>query len=412
MAPRRAATQALSQSTEALDDDAARSKRSVRKPSGSRNTAPNGDTAPIGTDAASSAAPTTYRFSTEAARYNLDSVIQFGITAVVTLTLQTVLSAAVEKVQGRNLGTVSRHFHSTWSILGLTAWKVVELAVGWYAGYGSKYLSKSLSLHFMTLTLSQGVAIAAFLALLRLPQMYFLNAFYDVAFFPLLAELVTHFSAAYLAFSIYRRPAVYIPVRDSGVIDRNMRADSIFQITCALYSTSLYALVVLASIYTWLPVHLIIHWDALKTLENVHQAGVLSMFQHLIGMGWCTIYLLLDYVPVALDKGAQSKATLAAYEAEPFDPSAATLWETVKYNIDNLLFWQHAKPSGKAILKHTLFLAACLTIDSAFQSCATIEGCEIASLNWITGPLPWGALWGLGMLFSGVSLGWVTGAWS
>lgn len=235
--------------------------------------------------------------------------------------------------------------------------------------------------------------------------MYLLNAFYLVPATPLFLELLSHVAAAFFAFSIFRRPALYKPASDSAVIDRTMRGDLTFQLTSTAFSTALYALPILGSIYTWLPVHLAVHWDGLKSLEGAHDATVLSVFRHLIGMGWCTMYLLMDYVPT--NPSASAETTPAH-----FDPQTATLLETINYNIDNLLFWRQAKPAGKALMKHTVFLAVCLAIDAAFQSCATIEGCETRGLSWLSGPAPWGALWGLGMTVSGVALGWVAGVWA
>lgn len=184
-----------------------------------------------------------------------------------------------------------------------------------------------------------------------------------------------------------------------------MRGDLTFQVTSAAFSTALYALPILASIYTWLPVHLAVHWDGLKNLEKAHNETVMSMFQHLVGMGWCTMYLLLDFVPTSSD--VNDARVAPDNEVAPFDPTTAGLMEHLNYNIDNLLFWRHAKPAGRALLKHTIFLALCLTVDAAFQSCATIEGCEVSGLSWIYGPLPWGGLWGFGMVVSGIALGWV-----
>ena len=118
MAPRRRATQALAQSLESQD-----SASSSTKPSSSKTT---------------SQALNPSFGNTDATSINSNDLQHFLITAVVTLALQTALSAAIDRTTGGELGSVSRHFSSSWKILGLTGWKIVELATGWYAGYGSK----------------------------------------------------------------------------------------------------------------------------------------------------------------------------------------------------------------------------------------------------------------------------------
>ena len=386
------------------EDDAQIHQRTRKKPTATAQPFPSTDTSSIPIALASD------NRSANTSNYGLASLGQFLITATATLVLQTVFSAVVEKTRGKDLGNVARRLESTWSALGLTAWKLLELAVGWAAGYGSKpgfCIAQSAN---RNTDHGADVGIAPFIALLRLPHMYLLNAFYEVPFGPLLAELVAHFLSASIGFSIYRRPANYNTSKSVKVLGPTMRADYSFHLECTVFSAALNAVIVLVSMYTWLPVHLAVYWDGLKSLDKAHEATILSMLQHFAGIGWCTTYLLLDYASYESREQAKTQDPVIADEKhKQFDPVTASLGEHLQYNIANLLFWQRLKPSCRSLLKHTMFLAVCLTIDAAFQSCATISGCELSGMNWIAGPLPWGMLWGFGMIVSGVALGWVAG---
>ena len=253
-------------------------------------------------------------------------------------------------------------------------------------------------------------AIAPFVALLHLPQIYLLNAFYQVPFSSLLLELISNFSSTALAFSIYRRPDTQKASRQVTVVDETLRTDLVLAISSALFSTALYALPLLFSLYTWLPTHLAVHWDGLRSLESAHDASLFKLFRHMVGVGWCTIFLLLGYTRSSFGNEAVKGAPPP--HPKDFDPITATLGEHVTHNLEAFLFWRQAKPAGRALLKHSAFLALCITVDAAFQSCATIEGCETSGIGWLTGPLPWGALWGVGMLASGLGVGWMAGVLS
>lgn len=230
----------------------------------------------------------------------------------------------------------------------------------------------------------------------------------------LLVELVSNFSSAALAFSIYRRPDVYKGPRGTPVVDSTLRSGFVLPICATYFSAALYGLILLFSLYTWLPTHLALFWDGLRTLESAYDVGLLKILKNMIGMGWCTMYLLLGYTRSVFEEGDKNSdsATKEDDTESGFDPVTASLREHILHNINNLLLWRNTKPAGRSLLRHTAFLALSLTTSAAFQSCATIEGCETAGVQWLLGPLPWGLMWGLGMLASGVGLGWMAGVLS
>ena len=253
------------------------------------------------------------------------------------------------------------------------------------------------------------VGIAPFIALLHLPNVYFLNAYYDVSYFALVAELVGNFTSATLAFSIYRRPDMHVGPVGVPVLDSASRSGIILPICATYFSAALYGSVLLLSLYTWLPTHLALHWDGLRTLDSAYDVGLLNILKSMIGMGWCTVFLLLGYTRSIFDESLKSSDHKEDDTEQDFNPVTASLSQHFAHNVRQLFFWREAKPAGRSLLKHATFLAMCLTISAAFQSCATIEGCETGGMQWLLGPLPWGALWGSGLLASSIGFGWMAG---
>ena len=120
MAPKRHATGALTQSLDKPDAPSV-PKKQLRKPNATLGNAAIQNVQDV--DSSS------------------ESLKQFLITAVVALVLQGLSSAIVDQWKGAELASVSRNYESTWKFLALTIGKVLELGVGWYAGYGSELTS-------------------------------------------------------------------------------------------------------------------------------------------------------------------------------------------------------------------------------------------------------------------------------
>lgn len=174
-------------------------------------------------------------------------------------------------------------------------------------------------------------------------------------------------------------------------------ADPTLSLTTLLLGSTLYTLPLLLSLSTWLPTYLAIHFDGLRTLAPAHSANLPLLILSLLPAGFAARkFLFTPFVDPTTRGSADAKLT------PRFDAAAATLTETLMYNLQNVTHpFAAMRPHAAVLLQQTALLATWTTLNTAFLAWATVEGCDAA------GSMGWGSVWGIGAMSCGLGLGWV-----
>lgn len=254
-----------------------------------------------------------------------------------------------------------------------------------------------------------------FTLLTNFPQTYLLWTFYATPLFPLGLTLISNSLANGLGFRL-TRPTPSItksqtsPTKSPSGLDTS---DPILFTVPRLLAAGLYALPMLLSLTTFLPLQLATHFSGLRTLAPAHSATLQGLGATFLILGDCAVRFLLNPILYPPSPIASTKTDEAAKANEMlhFDPATASLSEHLAFNVHNMLFWRHVRPAGREIVKRTALLAAWTIANAAFNACATVEGCEFEARvgSWLAGPLAWGSVWGAGAIATGATMGWVGG---
>lgn len=253
-----------------------------------------------------------------------------------------------------------------------------------------------------SLTCSSTANDALYLTLLtHLPQAYLLHTFYLVSLPSTLLTLGISALSTYAPFRIFlTRPYAKPYAFSSAFLP--------LQAYTTLLASALYALPLLSSLTTWLPTHLIVHFDNLRTLEPAHSANLISLVLLMLPTGFLASRFLFD--PLAAPALAAAEALVKQpgasdpieTEGTTFDPATATLGETLAWN---LLWWRRYSPRGRELVRRMALLVGGTGACAGVKAWAEIEGVEAV------GAAGWAAVWCFGAACCGGVLGWVGDAW-
>lgn len=166
----------------------------------------------------------------------------------------------------------------------------------------------------------------------------------------------------------------------------------------------MYAIPVVLSLATWLPLHLASTFYGLKTLEPAHSTSLPTALLILFQTGlFATDFLFnstvayASTIPVHATAALTGKAHGATLE---FDPRTATLGQTLHRNV----FWHRYLPARtQELLKRVTLLVAWTAANTAFLAVSEVEGAEVL------GAVGWAAVWGASAALTGAMVGWIAG---
>lgn len=156
--------------------------------------------------------------------------------------------------------------------------------------------------------------------------------------------------------------------------------------TTSLLSAGIYAVIMYAAQLTWLPKHLIVHFDGLRTLTPVYNTQLLPLVALMLPVGYAARAFLLTP-----SLGAQTN--LGDITSEPFNPATASLKDTVKHNV-----WGWSKKT-RVLLTRSAVLIVMLALNTLSGIFGTIEGSDLQ------GSLGYATIWLAGGLLSAVAFG-------
>lgn len=165
----------------------------------------------------------------------------------------------------------------------------------------------------------------------------------------------------------------------------------------ALFGSAIYAVTIYSSLYTWLPVHIVTHFEEVRSLHGAHDASVMLLLGTLIPVGWATSQFL--FTPVVGSRGNPGLTDPKIHpEKVNFDPEGATLGETLAYNLG---LGAHGFPKRAEVLaKRTAVLVACSVTTTTVRTVMTVAGTEPL------GAIGWASVWGVAGALTSVAYAW------
>ncbi|OCK76692.1 hypothetical protein K432DRAFT_335209 [Lepidopterella palustris CBS 459.81] len=274
----------------------------------------------------------------------LHPYLRFPLLAIISLSLNVFLLSVSSNVLGLELGRVSRSLNEPWQPAAYLGWKVFELGVEWYLNYDD--------LDITSLTL-----------LVQAPQLYLLLTYYTIPRSALALRLAIEVASVALPTKLLRpRSVIHNPNAPSAAVPNRILINS-FQVmaSCTVLAAGSYALAIYAASYFGLPTFIVQHFEVV-TVANAHESTIFSLAILFIPVGWAAQMFLLTP-----SWGAQTKLGDAA--ASAFNPTTASLGETVKHNV-----WGWSKRT-KALAKQTAVVLVMVYVNTVHKV-STLEGTD------------------------------------
>ncbi|KAK5122270.1 hypothetical protein LTR85_004181 [Meristemomyces frigidus] len=302
--------------------------------------------------------------------------IRFPLIVLLSFSLSTLFYSLVADWAGVELAAVSRTYDEQWQVGAVLTWKFAELCTAWYAGYDWKDL-------------------ASLATLSNLPYYFLLYTFYELHLFACATALVIDIATIGIPFALL---VPLIRAHEPGKSpNQQVAQDGSIFFLMSLFGSAIYAVTVYGSLYTWLPVHLVAHFDGIRSMQHAHDATVPLLVGMLIPIGWATSQFL--FTPMI---GARANPGITDPALKPekvkFDPETATFGETVAFNLgygpDGF------SKRGEVLAKRTAVLISCSVMNTFVRVFMTIEGTEPV------GAAGWASVWGLAAALTSVAYAW------
>ncbi|KAI2630805.1 hypothetical protein GGR54DRAFT_170981 [Hypoxylon sp. NC1633] len=252
---------------------------------------------------------------------------------------------------------------STWADWGLiVGWRVFELALGWFGNY-------------------DGYDITALNLLSSGPPLYLLFAFYETPPSALLAAITIETLATYIPFRLLR-PLSKEHAAPDTVPNAEIVTDRPITLLTTLLAGAIYSVTLFFAYATYLPEYLVVHLTSLRSIASAHEATYVGLLPVTLVLGFAARAFV--FTP--------AEATPPT-RAEPFDPAAATLPQTVRWN-----FWGWSAQT-KVVIRRTALLMAVSGANTFLQTRLTVQGVETP------GAVAWSSVWVLAAAVTGLGLG-------
>ncbi|KAI9806289.1 MAG: hypothetical protein M1825_006404 [Sarcosagium campestre] len=340
---------------------------------------------PAAAPARSSAPPTTtkssfrqvaFSLTDTTAPYPLVSVprpLRFPLLVLSSLLISSVGYTLTAPYTARDLGGISRSLNEWWEVGGLIGWRAVELGLGWWLNY-------------------DGIDLAALILLSHTPTLHLLSSFYNISPRTVLVSVTLDIVAAYVPFRLLR-PLSWTHKRagtphrgaQAGLSTSVVRDVQLAPLTTILAS-AIYAVVVYASLQSWLPRFLVLHFTGLRDISPAYDSALPTLLLYFLPLGYAAKEFI--FTPAVAAVATQPTAVT-------FDPETATLTETLWWNA-----WGYSKRS-KTLIKRTATLTVVTALNTWLHTYVTVDGVESF------GAQGWGALWASAAALTGIVFWWV-----
>lgn len=177
-----------------------------------------------------------------------------------------------------------------------------------------------------------------------------------------------------------------------GVSNIGILQDRVTALYISVAAAATYTVVLSLGFSTWLPVHLVTHFEGVPDIRLVHSGlqGLPSVFLQLALGGYAAYDLLFV-----------SSAGWPAETKNSGDDVGQT--RDGEYLITSLYnrTWARLSPKGKILASRTLILATMTLVNTIIQVSGTVAGVDLP------GSAGWGALWATAVLAVGGLFAWI-----
>lgn len=331
----------------------------------------------------------------------LPAWVRFPLVILLSLAMNVLFNSLIADWAGVELGAVSRTYDEQWQVGAVLGWKVSELCIALYAGYDCTYGLRDATRRRVLRRLvdandSTGKDLASLATLSNLPYYYLLHTFYELHLVACVTALLVDIAAIAVPFrALVPLIRAHEPGRNPN---QQVAQDGSVFFLMSLFGSAIYAVTVYGSLYTWLPVYLVVHFDEIRTMQHAHDATIPLLIGMLIPIGWATTQFL--FTPMI---GARGNPGITDPALKPekvkFDPETATFGETVAWNLGY-------GPDGfskraEVLAKRTAVLISYSMIKTSLRLFMVIEGTEAV------GAVGWASVWGLAAALTSLAYAWV-----
>ncbi|KAI1808609.1 hypothetical protein F4811DRAFT_559020 [Daldinia bambusicola] len=292
----------------------------------------------------------------------LPRLIQFPLVTILSLSLAAVGYSLTWRYTKGPMAPHARLL-TTWDDVAIvTGWRVFELALAWFGNY-------------------DGYDITALNILSHGPLLYLLNTFYEVPTSAVLITLAIETLATYIPFRLLR-PLSTVHADPSHAPNADIVTDRPIVLLTTLLAGAIYSVTLFLAYATYLPSYLVVHFTSLPTVASAHETTYVGLLPVTLALGFAARAFI--FTPAGAT--ARDKDT-------PFDPAAATLRETVRWN-----FWGWSAPT-KVVIQRTALLMLVSGVDTFVQTRFTVKGVETP------GAEAWSSVWVVAAAVTGFALG-------
>ncbi|KAH9898847.1 hypothetical protein F4778DRAFT_171749 [Xylariomycetidae sp. FL2044] len=296
----------------------------------------------------------------------LPKQIQFPLVVILCLSLSAIGYSLTWPYTKGVLAAHARVLDS-WTEVGLiTAWRIFELALGWFGNY-------------------DGYDLTALNILSHGPPLYLLYAFYEVPATALLLILGIESLATYLPFRLLR-PLSRAHAEPDKVPNAEILTDRPIALLTTLLVGAVYSVTLAFAYATYLPSYLVVYFSTLPSVITAHEATWIGLLPATLALGFAARAFI--FTPAEATAPTDEDA-----RNEAFDPAHASLQETLRWNI-----WGWSTQT-KVVMQRTALLMLVTGVNTFLQTRFTVMGVESA------GAAAWSSVWVIAAAIAGVALG-------
>ncbi|KAM5451005.1 hypothetical protein MaudCBS49596_004116 [Microsporum audouinii] len=316
----------------------------------------------------------------------LDGALRFILLAVCSLLLSTVLFSLSIPVTKGDLAWTSKRLDSWKDVIVLLAWRVIELAVPWFAGYDAW-------------------DALCFIGLIHLPTYSLLLNFYNIRPTTIVTVATITTMSCIIPFS-YWRPLSAVHSGSGPAVNRAILSDRLTTIYTTVASTLVYTIALYFSLSTWLPAHLVSHFVGLPDISAAHAGpkGLVSLFLSLLPAGYGSRDLLfVTSASQPQEKKVEQKTTRRRLRSSDSREEQDEQEQQEESCFTSLYKkgWLGLPPSLRTLISRSVALALMTLANTFVQLGGTISGVEPK------GALGWGAIWSLATLINTGLYAWI-----
>lgn len=246
------------------------------------------------------------------------------------------------------------------------------------------------------LILCTGRDVLSYIFLTQLPTYTLLSSFYKIRPTTIvIAYAITLFSCT-IPFVFFRRSAyVHDLARapSNAVSNRTILQDRPTVFYTTVVATTIFTTTLNLSYATWLPAHLVVHFENIPdiTLTHAGAAVVPVLFLNLLPAGWAAKdFLFVSSAGALDDSGSKEKQT----------PSGKTQSYLCSLYCRT---WGALSTKKRTLIQRTVILAAMTSLSTVVQLVGTLKGVDIKGASL------WGGVWSGAILIIGLIFGWIEG---